>query len=769
MKKIFSWAGLVAAAAMALVGCAEEIDQPNVDLGAGVPYELVANPVETKTVNDGMSTKWAEGDALNVFYTEAGSTEYGSNCQFTVSDVESGVFAGTLTAALDEAKSYDWYLSYPYSQHVKTPAATSGGYVYMGDSRGLKQSEYGSMAHLVGSACPLYAVVKANPATTPLDVTLQHLTSVVELCVTNNTGAPLSISKVKLTVPESGLVGSYYVDFVSTPVAYTPKDGSTYDSSEVSVTNPTELAVGESAKLYLVVKPMTIEEGKTWSISINGLQAEEKTLASAVTFKAGEIQTVNYDFKGAEEVLPTKVTVAEFLAAAEGGTIYELTGVITEVINTTYGNFYLEDETGRVYIYGLCSPTGEQKYWAESGAKVGDTITIQTVRTSHNKTPQGRDAIFVSLEPAEVEVEFTGDGLTAETAYTVEDLVKYYNASMDKTKVWVKGTIIGSMVNNKLVKEEGENASSSNLAIGTDEITVPVQLKDAARTALNLQNNAILGREVALYGTIEAYFSMAGLKNVTDYVLAEAEEPGEELEAETVIWEGTHDTAGWSGNQDLAYGGYDWSKVTAGTLLKLYVTPNDPSSDWWCISLRTAAEGWPNITGIPGQYDKPTYSITLELTQAIIDELVAGNGLIFTGSQTTVTKISLLPADAEIVLWEGEMTSTSYSNCQIGQVNDWLNNGVASGDKVKIYVTAGDTWAMMISDGQWKKWFATGEGGAQDGLYGQGFSNYNTDLTNGYIEFEMTEAMLTTLTGYTWGNLLIIQGDEITVTKISFK
>jgi len=93
------------------------------------------------------------------------------------------------------------------------------------------------------------------------------------------------------------------------------------------------------------------------------------------------------------------VTVAEFLAAAEDDTMYQLTGVITRVTNTTYGNFDLTDETGTVYIYGLCSPEGVQKYWAESGAKIGDTITIQTVRTSHNGSPQGKDALFVELVP----------------------------------------------------------------------------------------------------------------------------------------------------------------------------------------------------------------------------------------------------------------------------------------------------------------------------------------------------------------------------------
>lgn len=113
-------------------------------------------------------------------------------------------------------------------------------------------------------------------------------------------------------------------------------------------------------------------------------------------------QAIDLDnIEAPEPVEAKKVTVAEFLAAAEDSTIYELTGEITNVTNTTYGNFYINDGTGEVLIYGLCSPTGEQKYWAESGAKVGDTITVQTVRTSYNGTPQGKDAIFVSLVPGE--------------------------------------------------------------------------------------------------------------------------------------------------------------------------------------------------------------------------------------------------------------------------------------------------------------------------------------------------------------------------------
>lgn len=116
---------------------------------------------------------------------------------------------------------------------------------------------------------------------------------------------------------------------------------------------------------------------------------------------------------------------------------------------------------------------------------------------------------------------FEGDGLTAETAYTVADAIAYYNAGMDATaKVWVKGTIIGSYQNNALL-EGAEGASATNIAIGTAEAHLPVQLpKGDVRTGLNLVDNpTVLGKTVALYCTIEKYFSVAGLKNAEAFVL----------------------------------------------------------------------------------------------------------------------------------------------------------------------------------------------------------------------------------------------------------
>ena len=165
---------------------------------------------------------------------------------------------------------------------------------------------------------------------------------------------------------------------------------------------------------------------------------EHKIVLSA---EGVEPKDVKFNQAAAAPAGPVVVTVAEFLAAAEDETVYQLTGVITSVANTTYGNFFIQDATGAVYIYGLCSPEGEQKYWAASGAKVSDTITIQTVRSSYGGSPQGKDAIFVELTPFVAQAsewgvvgDFTDWGKTADVVmyntWHTADLYVAYNVEI---------------------------------------------------------------------------------------------------------------------------------------------------------------------------------------------------------------------------------------------------------------------------------------------------------------------------------------------------
>ena len=293
MKKIISW-GMMLAAAFTLTNCAKEINNPNEQPeSAGYPFEIVASTVDTKTVNDGMSTKWAEGDQINVFHALGDDKEYVNDGAFTVSDVENGVFIGTINVELDPQEEYDWYLMYPYSDKFTTPGAKTAGYTYIGYSSGLNQTGYNSMASLKGSVCPLYGVLKYG-GIKPV-VKMQHLSSVVAINVTNKNDEPLIITNASFTATED-IVGSYYIDITGDAVDYKASDANyVKNTAIVNVSNGTALAKGESAILYAAIKPFTAAAGQKLTLSVNGY-SKDITLSNDVTFTAGKIKTLNFGY-----------------------------------------------------------------------------------------------------------------------------------------------------------------------------------------------------------------------------------------------------------------------------------------------------------------------------------------------------------------------------------------------------------------------------------------------------------------------------------------
>ena len=84
---------------------------------------------------------------------------------------------------------------------------------------------------------------------------------------------------------------------------------------------------------------------------------------------------------------------------------YYVTGVITEVKSTTYGNIYIEDENGtQFYIYGTYSADGNTRYDAmDVKPVVGDTITVYGIITSYKGAAQMEDGWITEHTVPEVE------------------------------------------------------------------------------------------------------------------------------------------------------------------------------------------------------------------------------------------------------------------------------------------------------------------------------------------------------------------------------
>ena len=140
---------------------------------------------------------------------------------------------------------------------------------------------------------------------------------------------------------------------------------------------------------------------------------------------------------------PQAITVAEFLALSVGTTEYELTGVIEGTYNTTYGNFYLNDGTGKVLVYGLTATpqTSNDKSFASLGLRDGDTLTLIGQRADYNGTAQvGGPAYYVSHIAAPY-VDFAVGSATVDAEATT------YSIEFESNVAWTATASAGVTVN----------------------------------------------------------------------------------------------------------------------------------------------------------------------------------------------------------------------------------------------------------------------------------------------------------------------------------
>lgn len=338
MKRAFFFAGLALAMVFSLNSCNKEIENtiPNNGVKEGTPFEIIATPVQTKTVNDGMDTKWVADDAINVFHAVEGTTDYVSDGEFTIEDASTNRFKGTVSETLDADKKYDWYMFYPYSSHITTPANTKTGYSVVGSRNNGYQTQAGnnSKAHIAGTNYPLIGVISSVASTEVPSVSVNQVCSFVEFNVTNNSSEDLAVSNIVFTATED-IVGTYYINFVDPEnVVFTPSTNTegtfvyASDKASLNVTDGEPLAEGESATFYIGIKPFTASSG-TLKVAVNGYE-KELNITKSTSFSAGKIKKINFNYDKEPEVLPVyDNTSSDYTTGFEdgftAGTVYNNT------------------------------------------------------------------------------------------------------------------------------------------------------------------------------------------------------------------------------------------------------------------------------------------------------------------------------------------------------------------------------------------------------------------------------------------------------------
>ena len=97
-------------------------------------------------------------------------------------------------------------------------------------------------------------------------------------------------------------------------------------------------------------------------------------------------------------------TCADVIAGPNDKT-YKVTGICTSIANTQYGNWYLKDATGTIYIYGTLDAKGATKNFLSLGLEVGDEVTVQGPKTTYGTTVELVDVTVLKINKSLVKVD----------------------------------------------------------------------------------------------------------------------------------------------------------------------------------------------------------------------------------------------------------------------------------------------------------------------------------------------------------------------------
>ena len=213
------------------------------------------------------------------------------------------------------------------------------------------------------------------------------------------------------TVEGENVIFGYDISLIKENASVQPNNKVT-----VRIPIPTEYLENTTLKVYHVTQNGNVDMN---AIPENGYLVFETDSFSHyfVTIEKVEEEIKNITI---EELL-TKETSTEVY--------YEISGTVTDIKNSTYGNFILEDETGSIYVYGLTKDklTSNDKSFSTLEIKVGDIVTIVGPLTEYNGDiqfgGQTTPAYYVSHTSPEYEVtlEVEGQGQAELSANKVEN------------------------------------------------------------------------------------------------------------------------------------------------------------------------------------------------------------------------------------------------------------------------------------------------------------------------------------------------------------
>ena len=255
-------------------------------------------------------------------------------------------------------------------------------------------------------------------------------------------GSPQLVNATILAIEKSLIK----VESVDPETAELPIEGGILTVTLTAKGDGVEVVIPEENKSWISVSGMNVS-GTSAVVSFNIAENAGGDRSSELSFKttkSGKEYTAVTSFSQKGAII--EATAAEINAAADGDTQYRITGYVNKVANTQYGNLYIRDHSGEVYVYGTND-------FASTGIEEGDIITVVGPKTSHNG-PQMKN-------------------VTLENRIDVKDIdLASFKALADDSETWyrISGTVAESTEPN--TKLDLETYGNLALTDGTNEVYV---------------------------------------------------------------------------------------------------------------------------------------------------------------------------------------------------------------------------------------------------------------------------------------------------------
>ena len=195
----------------------------------------------------------------------------------------------------------------------------------------------------------------------------------------------------------------------------------TDDQAELSV-SPTSLKFTKDGG----TQALTVKIGGTWSTTVEGSWVKlsqfgggsmNGTIDVTVPANMDEARTATIKFTCGQKTATVsisqdagfvddgieRISISKFRTLKDSTTDwYRLTGEVVSISKEEYGDLYLMDDTGYIYVYGLApEKDGANEDFSKLGIKAGDRITIIALKKTYNGIIETDKAYLDARQPGD--------------------------------------------------------------------------------------------------------------------------------------------------------------------------------------------------------------------------------------------------------------------------------------------------------------------------------------------------------------------------------